>query len=137
MASEVRIASEALSFTMPKSVGTEPRPRPHRSRKFIMSMDNESPDWHEYSNVESDSDLSDSRLRSASDLDHKSFWWKNGKANSVEGEDLLLVNPWENGEERQRTQVRPLGAVVAQDTPILRNFVLYLRTIKTEKSTPK
>ena len=80
MASSVRIPSEALPFTKHKSFGTEPRPTPHRSRKSLMSMYKEFPDCHDYCSVESNSSLSESRRRSASDPDDKCLVGEDGQS---------------------------------------------------------
>ena len=80
MANAVRIASEALTFTERRSVGTEPKHRPHRSRKALMSMYNECPDCHEYSMVESGSELSDSRHHSVCARDDKCLVGEDGQS---------------------------------------------------------
>ena len=80
MANAVRIACEALTFNNHTRVGADARPRSHKSHKSLLSMHKECPDCHDYSNVESDSELSDSRHRSSSERDYKCLVGEDGQS---------------------------------------------------------
>ena len=68
----------------------------------------------------------------------RNVWWgRRYNANSGEGVDLLLADPFVEREDPLLTRIRPVDVPDVWGMPILLNFAPYLHTTKRVKLTPK